>query len=119
MAYKLANEENRQSEDRLAFGFRRLPSELPAKKIIRKDVPEEKIFALNGQIVELKPVSRGFGSRRSLEEEAAEELLALENEEAEEGGVGHSGPIKRVSLGELGYIPAKCKYCIFAIWCNN
>lgn len=110
LAYKMAQERNCLSEDRLAFGFRKIPVELPpsAQVIRRNNVPEEKIFALNGQIVELKPVVGGCRSQASIDEEAAEDLLALENEE-EDYGVGPA-PIRSVSLGELGYAPAKCKY---------
>lgn len=112
LAYKMAQEKKYLGEDKLAFGFRKIPVELPPPlRILRKNnVPEEKIFALNGQIVELKPVAAGSGSRTSLDEEAAEDLLALENEEAEEFGIGGDAPIKTVSLGELGYAPARCKY---------
>lgn len=110
LAYKMAKESNCLSEDKLAFGFRKIPVELPPSPQIlrRNNIPEEKIFALNGQIVELKPVVGGCRSQASIDEEAAEDLLALENEE-EELGLSNA-PIRSVSLGELGYAPAKCKY---------
>lgn len=107
----MAKERNCLDEDRLAFGFRKIPAELPSRPIIRNNVPEEKIFALNGQIVELKPIS--YGCRRSLEDEAAEDLLALEAEDAEDIDVGHNHEgVRRISLGEIGYRPAKCEYII-------
>lgn len=112
LAYKMAQEKKYLGEDKLSFGFRKIPVELPPplQVLRRNNVPEEKIFALNGQIVELKPVAANGGSRVSLDEEAAEDLLALENDEAEQYGIGNDAPIKTVSLGELGYAPAKCKF---------
>lgn len=109
LAYKMAQEKQREhdlSEDRLNFGFRKLPVELPQRKVVKENVPEEKMFALNGQIVELKPVR--VESQKSLDEEAAEELLALE--EDEEKAAELSAPLRKVSLGEIGYGPAKRKY---------
>lgn len=116
LAYKMAkqNEITRlQSEDRLNFGFRKIPVELPAKKVVREDIPEEQIFNLNGQIVELKPINPCRPhTASSLAEEAAEELMQLQEEEAaeaaEEGGsvFGFAGP-RRPTLAEIGFGAAK------------
>lgn len=80
-------------------------------QIRQNNIPEEKLFSLNGQIVELKPV-KVCCSGKSVDEEATEDLLALEEEEdtACETSVGDTySAIKRISLGELGYVPAKSK----------
>uniref|UniRef100_A0A6P7F9L0 Uncharacterized protein LOC114327737 n=1 Tax=Diabrotica virgifera virgifera TaxID=50390 RepID=A0A6P7F9L0_DIAVI len=120
LAYKLAREADLvrlQSEDRLNFGFRKIPIELPPKKIQKAHVPEEGIFNLNGQVVELLPgrPSATGNSPAALAEEAAEELLALQEEEAENlanGGSetvlgGGNYPIRRVSLCEIGFKPCR------------
>ncbi|CAG9832149.1 unnamed protein product [Diabrotica balteata] len=118
LAYKLAREADLvrlQSEDKLNFGFRKIPIELPPKKIIKANVPEEGIFNLNGQIVELTPIRASAGnSPAALAEEAAEQLLALEEEEAEalanggsEAQLGVQCPIRKVALCEIGYKVAK------------
>ncbi|CAH1118268.1 unnamed protein product [Phaedon cochleariae] len=108
LAYKMAQQANYNSmanEDKLNFGFRKIPQEIPVKRIIHNNVPEEKIFSLNGQIVELKPVKAACC--KSLAEEAAEDLLALQDEEEENARNGEATGVRRVSLGELGYAPAK------------
>lgn len=64
------------------------------------------MFALNGQIVELKPVR--IESQKSLDEEAADDLLALEEEEEKNAEI--AAPLRKVSLGEIGYAPAKRKF---------
>ncbi|XP_057658297.1 uncharacterized protein LOC130895144 [Diorhabda carinulata] len=111
IATKLAREANQRQfavEDRLNFGFRKLPLELPPKKIIQANVPEEGIFQLNGAVVELKPIksTASSSSPAALAEEAAEQLLALEEEEANAGtatGAELQPGIRSVSLGEIGY----------------
>lgn len=64
---------------------------------------------MNGQIVELKPV-KVCQNGKSIEEEAVENLLALEEEEEVASIDETCSPIKKISLGELGYVPAKSKY---------
>lgn len=124
LAYKMAQQNNantQQSEDRLNFGFRKIPVELPPKKMIRNNVPEEQIFNLNGQIVELKPIRHCGHTATSLAEEAAEELMQLQEEEAaaaaEEGGsvFGFGGP-RRPTLAEIGFGAAKRKLQYFMIF---
>lgn len=100
IAYKMAQNAYKTvlNEDRLSFGFRKMPKELPP--IVKKtnNIPEENLYKLNGQIVELKPVSQ---CTTDLDEEAAEELLAMTED------VNEPVEIRKVSLGELGYAPAK------------
>lgn len=100
IAYKMAQKSchNIQNEDRLSFGFRKLPKELPPVVKKTNNIPEENLYSLNGQIVELKPVKQ---CTTDLDEEAADELLALSEETAE------PMEVRKVSLGELGYGPAK------------
>lgn len=83
----------------MSFGFTKLPKEVPKVVKEKNNVPEENLYKLNGQIVELKKIP--CGNKKSLEEEAAEELLALSDELVE------SSEIRKVSLGEIGYAPAQ------------
>ncbi|RZC33733.1 hypothetical protein BDFB_008095 [Asbolus verrucosus] len=114
VAYKLAQESCNRNEDKLAFGFRSLPKEVPLytmKKI--NNIPEEDLFSLNGQIVELKKIK--CDHEKSVDEEATDALLALADEEAligEDDKVA-PGQFKKITLGEIGYGPAKIKSASF------
>lgn len=65
----------------------------------KENIPEENLYSLNGAIVELKPVTT-LG--KSVDEEAAEQLMDLQEEEV----VGESG-VRKLTLGEVGYGLAK------------
>nr|CAH7726993.1 unnamed protein product [Callosobruchus chinensis] len=98
----------RAIEDKLSFGFRKIPIELPRKEIIKAAlIPEENIHRLNGKVIEFVPPKPGCKSR-TLEEEAAEDLLQLEAEEAavEEAEESRKGPYNNILLEEIGYRPA-------------
>lgn len=92
-------------EDTLSFGFRKLPVDVPLYQKKSNNIKEEDLHILNGQIVELKKISPC--SSKTLAEEAAEDLL--ENIEDEEEEQLASENMKRLSLGEIGYAPAKRK----------
>ncbi|VEN46421.1 unnamed protein product, partial [Callosobruchus maculatus] len=101
----------RAIEDKLSFGFRKIPIELPRKEIIKAAlIPEENIHRLNGKVIEFVPPKPGCKSR-TLEEEAVEDLLQLEAEEAavEEAEESRRGPYNNILLEEIGYRPAACK----------
>lgn len=102
LAYSQQNKGCNVAEDRLNFGFKKLPKE---EKIERKriKVAEENLFKMNGEVVELKPVKC---SGKTLAEEAAEDLIEEEliNDEIEEA------PTRKISYGELGFGPADSKY---------
>ncbi|XP_060533573.1 uncharacterized protein LOC132706318 [Cylas formicarius] len=104
LAYKNAHSFDTVAEDRLQYGFRKLPIEAikSCEKAVQDEVHEANLYSLNGQVVELKPV-KAKSATCNLEEEAEEELLNLEEEEVSE--VVH-GP-NRPSYVELGYRPAK------------
>lgn len=82
-------------------------------QVFKQLLPEESLYTLNGQIVELKPVSEQHASQPNcdnLAEEAEDELLDLAISE-EANNIPNGGP-RRPSLGELGYGPAKRKYLL-------
>ncbi|KAL3271605.1 hypothetical protein HHI36_022080 [Cryptolaemus montrouzieri] len=99
IAYNLAKKAQNLKEDVLSFGFRQIPKEVPVQQKKANNIPEENLYSLNGAIVELKPVAT-LG--KSLDEEAAEQLLDLQEEET----VGEAG-VRELSLGEVGYGLAK------------
>ncbi|EFA04872.1 uncharacterized protein LOC100141569 [Tribolium castaneum] len=104
VAYKMAQEKCHHNEDKLSFGFRSLPKDVPIYvRRMGNNIPEENLFNLNGQIVELKKIA--CQSRKSLDDEAAEQLADLQEEE-EEARMAVN-PYKSLTLGELGYGPAK------------
>ncbi|XP_044763944.1 uncharacterized protein LOC123320637 [Coccinella septempunctata] len=99
IAYNLAKRAQNLKEDILSFGFRQMPKEVPVQQRQRNVIPEENLYSLNGAVVELKPVTT-LG--KSVDEEAAEQLMDLQEEET----VGESG-VRKLTLGEVGYGLAK------------
>lgn len=69
------------------------------------NIHEEKLFNLNGEIVELKPVVCSSG--KSVDEEAAEDLLA---HQLEDEGCREEASVRKLSYGEIGFGPATSKY---------
>lgn len=96
-------------EDTLSFGFRKLPTDVPLYRKKVNNIKEEDLHILNGQIVELKKVSPC--SSKTLAEEAAEDLMEIIEDEEDE--ILASEDLKRLSLGEIGYGPAKRKFFLF------
>lgn len=101
IAYNQAMKAANTKEDILAFGFRQMPKEMPRTFKRTNNIKEENLYSMNGQVVELKPVQL---SGKSVDEEAAEQLLDLQTEE--EDVVAERG-LRRLALGEIGYGPAK------------
>ncbi|CAH1959318.1 unnamed protein product [Acanthoscelides obtectus] len=103
----------RAIEDRLSFGFRRVPKELPKREQVKQLIPEVNIHRLNGQIIEFVPPKPGKQCKHStLEEEAIEDLLELEAEEqalAEAQESQRRGPYNNILLEEIGYRPASLR----------
>ncbi|XP_045468177.1 uncharacterized protein LOC123676358 [Harmonia axyridis] len=99
IAYNLAKQAQNLKEDILTFGFRQIPKEIPVQQRQRDNIPEENLYSLNGAVVELKPVTT-LG--KSVDEEAAEQLMELQEEET----VGEAG-VRKLTLGEVGYGLAK------------
>lgn len=93
-------------EDTLSFGFRKLPTDMPLYRKKSNNIKEEDLHILNGQIVELKKVSPC--SSKTLAEEAAEDLMEIIEDEEDE--LLASEDLRRLSLGEIGYAPAKRKF---------
>lgn len=52
LAYRSANR-SPVDEDKISYGFKKIPADQPRVKIV-KNVPEEKLWALDGSIIELK-----------------------------------------------------------------
>ncbi|XP_017785101.1 PREDICTED: uncharacterized protein LOC108568491 [Nicrophorus vespilloides] len=100
LAYKAQQKACSTSEDKLAFGFRRLPIDGSKAKIV-KNVPEELLYKLNGEIVELKPVSCNKGI--SVDEEAMEQLAAEEYADEIDTQEFGGGSVKQLSYGEIGF----------------
>ncbi|XP_044260737.1 uncharacterized protein LOC123008790 [Tribolium madens] len=104
VAYKMSQEKCHQNEDKLSFGFRSLPKDVPIYfRRSGNNIPEENLFNLNGQIVELKKIP--CNSQKSLDDEAAEQLTDLQEEEQEARMAVN--PYTSLTLGEIGYGPAK------------
>ncbi|XP_030747543.1 uncharacterized protein LOC115876018 [Sitophilus oryzae] len=117
LAYKLAQNsiEKKIAEDKLYFGFKKLPIEQPCPKIVAPKItkqllPEGSLYTLNGEIVELKAPKEADLTPEDLEQEAAEELIDLALSEEYEASLP---PVKQPSLTELGYAPAKIKAATF------
>lgn len=85
---------SRVLEDRLAYGFKEKPINVPQKVEIAPDVPEEKLFDVNPGIIEFK--RRRFESSESGEDD----------DDADQGRWEHSRPAKMpcgYSYNDLGY----------------
>ncbi|XP_015592675.1 uncharacterized protein LOC107266577 [Cephus cinctus] len=98
-------------EEKLAFGPRTLPADGHIKQTI-PDIPEERLFAVDKPIVELRAAPRVYGSGSgpcsALEEDLAEQE-ALEQQrlelEAEAQAQEQSGAPSFISYSDLGYAP--------------
>lgn len=107
LAYGLQQQAARSvPEERLQFGFRQIPKDSPIQKQT-VDIPEERLFTVDRQIVELKPNVRsyGCGAGSQLEEEAAEDLLQIQQDELEANDQSLSGNQAYLSYRDIGYVP--------------
>lgn len=88
---------SRVPEDRLAFGFKEKPLNMPPKVDFAPDIPEEKLFDVNPGIIEFKRRRFDAESRESCEDE----------DEADRGRWEHSRPAEKpcgYSYNDLGYV---------------
>lgn len=83
-------------EERLQYGFRRLPHEQPHRKHFPQ-IAEERLQAVDRPVVELRPVR---ADSQSAEDEFEEEEFAEEEAEARQSSLGHLG------YADIGYHPA-------------
>jgi hypothetical protein len=103
LAYELARRAGTAvKEEGLNFGPRTIPKDGTVIKA-HKDVPEDRLFSFDKQIVQLRhPVVRhGI----SPQEEAEEALLAAQEEAAYEDESDYGGPANYLSYADLGYVP--------------
>lgn len=84
-------------EESLNFGPRTIPKDGTVIKA-RKDVPEERLYSFDKQVVELRHPSVRHGV--SPQEEAEEALLV-----AQEEGSNYGGSVNFLSYADLGYVP--------------
>lgn len=107
LAYGLQQQAARSvPEERLAFGFRQIPKDSPIQKQV-VDIPEERLFTVDRQIVELKPSQQryGCGAGSKLEEEAVEDLLQIQQDELEAQDEALGGGQAYLSYRDIGYVP--------------
>ncbi|KAF7281588.1 hypothetical protein GWI33_004509 [Rhynchophorus ferrugineus] len=122
IAYKLAqNDYNRNiQEDKLLYGFRKLPAEVPCPKIVPPKItkallPEGNLYDINGEIVELKTKRTSHVMTEDLEQEAVEDMIDMVASNEDD----HSLPIAKPSLSDLGYRPARFKSATFVDICTQ
>lgn len=78
-------------EDKLAYGFNRMPIEQLPRKIIASDLPEERLWSGNGPVIELRrPKSRRPQSGECDDEDETEDTTTKSLDSV-------------LSYGELGY----------------
>lgn len=103
LAYELARRAGTAiKEEGLNFGPRTIPKDEAVIKS-RKDVPEDRLFSFDKQVVQLKYPSATRGV--SLQEEAEEALLAAQEEEEYEQESNYGGSTNYLSYADLGYVP--------------
>lgn len=87
LAYRSANRAPVE-EDKISYGFKKVPADQPRVKII-KNVPEEKLWALDGSIIELKkPKSK-----------------CMDDDDEDDDDVGAIDDHLAPGYAELGYAP--------------
>ncbi|CAH0549295.1 unnamed protein product [Brassicogethes aeneus] len=111
LAMKRSHQRCITGEDKLAFGFTKLPVEIPLIVKEKLRMPEDNLYKLNGQIVELKAVKKVCQNKKSLAEEAMDDLEGSSEEiQVQDEEVSST---KQLSLQELGYQPAKIQAAPF------
>ncbi|KRT84937.1 hypothetical protein AMK59_632 [Oryctes borbonicus] len=107
IAYNLKNNINKMAEDKLSFGFRIMPKEITIYKPVKPIFPEENLYGINGQVVELKPIASS--QLPNIEEEAVEALMHANQEDMEEHHNEDVAHVKKLTYHEIGFGPAKVK----------